>query len=219
MTLDLRLYGILDPEHSGGRPLADLARAAVAGGATLLQVRDKKRDGKAFAADVAAVVEAVKGAGVPVLVNDRIDVAAAAGADGVHLGQDDLAPAVARRLLGVDAIIGVTIRTDAEARETPLDDADYAAIGGVFQTGSKVNETPPVGLDGVARLSAMLRDRKPCLPLCAIAGIDASNAASVVAAGVDGVSVISALFAADDVTAAAEALRRAVDAGLERRAA
>lgn len=210
--LDLSVYAIADPARARGDVVA-LTRAAVAGGATLIQLRDKTSETAAMVATARALVAALRGTGVPLLVNDRVDVALAAEADGVHLGQDDMALADARRLLGPRAIIGVTIRTDREAEETPLGAADYAAIGGVFATASKVNETPPLGLDGVSRLAAILRRRRPGLPLCAIAGIDAGNAAAVIAAGVDGVAVISDIYRAADPAAAAAALARAVRAG------
>ncbi len=206
------VYAIADPARARGDVVA-LTRAAVAGGATLIQLRDKTSETAAMVATARALVAALRGTGVPLLVNDRVDVALAAEADGVHLGQDDMALVDARRLLGPRAIIGVTIRTDREAEETPLGAADYAAIGGVFATASKVNETPPLGLDGVSRLAAILRRRRPGLPLCAIAGIDAGNAAAVIAAGVDGVAVISDIYRAADPAAAAAALARAVRAG------
>jgi thiamine-phosphate pyrophosphorylase len=212
MTLDLSVYAIADPSRCRG-DLAEAARRAVEGGATLVQLRDKTSGTRAFAARAGALVAALRGTGVPVLINDRVDVALAAGAAGVHLGQDDLGVRDARRLLGPRAIVGVTIRTEREARETPLGPADYAAIGGVFATASKQNETPPLGLAGLAGLAAILRARRPGLPLCAIAGITAENAAQVVAAGVDGVAVISDIFMAEDPAAAARRLADAVKQG------
>src|SRR5687767_497410 len=106
--VDIKLYGIVDPERTRGRDLADLAREAVAGGCTLIQYRDKHASGRTLVERARALTEALKGTGVPLLVNDRVDVALAAGADGVHLGQDDLRPADARHLLGPRAIIGLT---------------------------------------------------------------------------------------------------------------
>ncbi|MCB1491951.1 MAG: thiamine phosphate synthase [Rhodobiaceae bacterium] len=210
---DLSVYGVLDPAQCSGRAPGDIALSAARGGMTLLQWRDKSGSARDQIAAVKTVRRALAGTGVPVIVNDRTDIARASGADGVHLGQDDIPPAVARAILGPDAIIGVTIRTDAEARETDLESADYVGLGGVYATSSKVNETAPIGLDGVARISALIRARKPDMPIVAIAGINAGNAADVVAAGADGVAVISALFAAGDTEAAARALSAAVSAG------
>lgn len=214
--LDLSVYAIADPAQCRSDIVA-ATQAAVAGGATLVQLRDKSGATRDMVSLAHRLMEALRGTGVPLLVNDRVDVALAAGADGVHLGQDDMEVRDARRLLGPRAIIGVTIRTDAEARQTPLGPADYAAVGGVFATTSKVNETPPVGVDGVTRLTGILRARRPGLPVCAIAGITATNAAAVVAAGADGVAVISEIYKAEDPSAAARALAAAVAAGRIRR--
>jgi thiamine-phosphate pyrophosphorylase len=143
--------------------------------------------------------------GVPLLINDRVDVALAAGADGVHIGQSDMDPADARRLLGPDAIIGITVKTRHEAGAISRG-IDYASIGGVFATASKQNPDPPIGLDGLASIAATLE-----LPLVAIAGITRETTAPVISAGVDGVAVISAVCAAPDPRAAAAALRALVD--------
>jgi thiamine-phosphate pyrophosphorylase len=219
MTFDLSVYAVADVAHTRGRPLADLVEAAVAGGATLVQLRDKTSETRAMVATARALAGVLRGTGVPLIVNDRVDVALAAGADGVHLGQDDMDIADARRLLGPRAILGVTVRTEREARATPLAAADYAAVGGVFATSSKANETPPVGLDGLSALAAILRARRPGLPICAIAGITAANAAGVIAAGADGLAVVSTIFMADDPAAAARALAGAVAEGKARKAA
>jgi thiamine-phosphate pyrophosphorylase len=152
------------------------------------------------------------------VVNDRVDVALAAGADGVHVGQDDMAVADARRLLGPDAIIGLSIKTTAQAEHAPVESLDYVGIGGVFATSSKNNPDPPIGVAGLARIASVFRQRAPELPLCAIAGIDRGNAGSTIAAGADGVAVISALSLAPDPTAAARDLRGIVDAELAKRA-
>jgi thiamine-phosphate pyrophosphorylase len=166
-----------------------------------------------------ALIAALAASGVPVLINDRVDVALASGAAGVHLGQEDMPAEIARRLLGVEAIVGITVRSEEEAREAPVDQADYVGVGGVFSTVSKDNPTPPIGLAGLTRLAAVLRRRRPGIPIVAIAGIDALNAADIVAAGADGVAVISALALAEDAKAAARELRGIVDDALEKRKA
>ncbi|WP_046868286.1 thiamine phosphate synthase [Microvirga massiliensis] len=215
-AVDLRLYGIIDPVWTGGRPAVDLARAAVAGGCTLIQYRDKSDDVRRMVDSARALKSALAETGVPLLINDRVDVAIASGADGVHLGQTDMHPADARRLLGPSAIIGLTVKTAAQADETFRLPVDYTCIGGVFSTGSKVNEDPPVGLEGFSRIAFRARLASGA-PVGAIAGITADNAGSVIAAGADGVAVISAIFMVDDVTAETRRLRAIIDKALEQR--
>jgi thiamine-phosphate pyrophosphorylase len=217
MRVDLRLYALVDPERAGGRPLADLARLVAEGGATLIQLRDKQADTRAMVEEARAVKEALAASRAPLIINDRVDVALAAGADGVHVGQDDMDAADARRLLGPDAIIGLSIKTLAQARAAPTEHLDYVAIGGVFATSSKDNPDPPIGLDGLTSIAAAIRARAPDLPIGAIAGIDETNAGAVVAAGADGIAVISALSLAPDPAQAAKALRAIVDRALAER--
>jgi thiamine-phosphate pyrophosphorylase len=218
MAVDVRLYALVDPDRDGGRDLAELARLVTRGGATLVQLRDKHGDTRAMVERARAVKAALAPFGVPLLINDRVDVALAAGADGAHVGQDDMAVADARRLLGPKAIIGLSIKTVAQAAAAPIDLLDYVGIGGVFATTSKDNTSAPIGPTGLARIAEVFRKRAPKFPLCAIAGIDATNAASAIAAGADGVAVISALSLASDPQAAARKLRAVVDeAAAERR--
>ena len=218
MPVDIRLYALVDPARAGGHALADLARLLAAGGATLVQLRDKHSETRALVETARAVKSALAPARIPLIVNDRIDVALAAQADGVHVGQDDMAVADARRLMGAGAIIGLSIKTEAQAQAAPVDLLDYVGIGGVYATTSKDNPDPPIGLAGLARIGGVLRRRAPKLPLCAIAGIDASNAGATVAAGADGVAVISALSRAASPQDAARELRAIVDAALAARA-
>jgi thiamine-phosphate pyrophosphorylase len=215
MRVDLRCYAIVDPEVSGGHDLVELSRALAQGGATLFQVRDKLSDTRVMVERARAIKAAV--GHVPLLINDRVDVALAIRADGVHIGWEDMAPADARRLLGPDAIIGLTINSPERANATDLALIDYAGIGGVYGTTSKATANAPIGLAGMARVIEALHRRRPDFPTCGIAGINAENAAGVIEAGADGVSVISALSMAKDPRAAARALRRAVDGALARR--
>ncbi|MFO1038760.1 MAG: thiamine phosphate synthase [Geminicoccaceae bacterium] len=214
---DLRLYAVLDPARSHGRPLADLATRAAKGGATFVQLRDKTSSTRTLVAEARAVGEALAPFGVPLLINDRVDVALAAGAAGVHVGQDDMTLSDARRLLGPDAIVGVTLHHAHEARQIEPGIADYAGLGPVYATASKDPGDPPLGPDGLARLISAVRAHLPGLPCCGIAGIDHANAPDVIAAGADGVAVISDLFMANDVEAAARRLRHAVDTALGNR--
>ena len=225
--VDLRLYGLVDVGVSGGDPgyLAAIARAAAQGGCTLLQYREKTvPDARAAVARVRAIVRALHGTGVPLVVNDRVDLALAGEAQGVHLGQEDLAPEDARRLLGRGAIVGLTVKTAVQADALYREPADYACIGGVFATTSKDNRDPPVGLDGLARIAFRVRLARAGLPVGAIAGIGRSSAAAVIGAGADGIAVISALFGPRgldpaDVEARARDLRGLVDGALAARGA
>jgi thiamine-phosphate pyrophosphorylase len=214
---DLRLYAIVDPEHAGGRTLPDLARLVTAGGATLVQLRDKTRETRNRVDEARALQAVLKAAGVPLLINDRVDVALAVGADGVHVGQEDMSAQDARRLMGPNAIIGLSIKTVAQAEAAPVDLIDYAGIGAVYATGSKDLVKGPIGIGGLADVIAVLRRRAPQMPVCGISGITADNAPDVIAAGADGVSVISALSLHSDPAAAARRLRGVVDAALQRR--
>jgi thiamine-phosphate pyrophosphorylase len=214
MPVDLRVYALVDPEHAGGHALADLARLIVQGGATLVQLRDKHSETRRMIEHARAIKAALAPFNVPLLINDRVDVALACGADGVHVGQSDMAVDDARRLLGPDAVIGLSIKTTAQAEAAPVDLLDYVGVGGVFATTSKDNTSAPIGAAGLARIADVLRRRAPGFPVCGIAGIDAGNAAEVIAAGADGVAVISALSLKRDPQAAARELRRIVDAAI-----
>jgi thiamine-phosphate pyrophosphorylase len=215
--LDLRVYAIVDPQNTGGHDLIGLARAVAAGGATVVQLRDKVNDTGRMVEEARAVKAALEPFGVPLIVNDRVDVALAAGADGVHVGQDDMAAADVRRLLGPGLLIGLSIRTPEQAAAAPLALIDYAGIGGVYGTVSKAGAKLPIGVDGLRDVIKVLRARVVNFATCGIAGITADNAAPVIAAGADGVSVISALSHRPDPQAAARELRAAVDAALTTR--
>jgi thiamine-phosphate pyrophosphorylase len=212
--LDLRLYAIVDPENTGGHDLIDLARAVAAGGATLVQLRDKISDTARMIEEVRALKAALAPFGVPLIVNDRVDVALAAQADGVHVGQEDMAVEEARARLGPGPFVGLSVRTVEQAAAAPLALLDYVGIGGVYATTSKVSGRSPIGVDGLRRVVQTFRHRIGNFPACGIAGITAENAEAVIAAGADGVCVISALSHRRDPTAAARELRAVVDAAL-----
>jgi len=215
--VDVRLNAIVDPERANGRALGELARLVVAGGATLIQLRDKYGSTRRMIEEARAIKAALAGTGVPLVINDRVDVAMVAGADGVHVGQDDMRVEDARRLLGPTAIIGLSIKTVALANAAPIDQLDYVGVGGVYATTSKDNPNAPIGVAGLGAIVAAFRVRKRGFPVCGIAGIDATNAAPVIGAGADGVAVISALSAQNDPQAAARELRGIVDRALAQR--
>jgi thiamine-phosphate pyrophosphorylase len=218
-SVDLRLYAIVDPERSGGHPLGELAGMVARGGTTLMQLRDKLSDTRPFIEHARAVQAALKPHRIPLLINDRVDVALAVGAEGVHVGQTDMEVRDARRLLGPKAIIGLSLKSHEHIAAAPVDLLDYVAIGGAYATTSKETTTAPVGLEGFRGRVAAMRARAPQMPIVAIAGINAGNAAGIIEAGVDGVSVISALSKPADSEAAARELRGVVDAALAKRKA
>lgn len=203
MSIDLRLYLVTDPAYGD---LDHIVSEAVAGGVTCVQVRDKA----ASQADLAATVRRLRKAlpaEVAVLANDDVD--AAGQCDGLHVGVDDLPPARARELLGSRAVIGWSINDLAQLDdETELAACDYVAASPVWSTPTKTDTGAPFGLVGVSAIAERLRGR---LPLVAIGGIDVDNASQVVAAGADGVAVVSAICGADDLGRAAAQLLRVVD--------
>ena len=218
MALDLRLYALVDPAVAGGRSLTGLA-ALIAPSATLVQLRDKHGGTRAMVEEARALRAVLEPAGVPLLINDRIDVALAAEADGVHIGQDDMTAQDARLLLGRTAIVGLSLSTVQHAREAPLDIIDYVGIGAVYPTGSKDDATAPIGVSGLHEIAQIVRARQAGFPICAISGINAGNAADTIAAGADGVAVISALSLSGDPGKSAGELRAVVDDALKRRGA
>jgi thiamine-phosphate pyrophosphorylase len=217
MIPDIRVHAILDPTRSRGRSLPELAVAAIEGGATLLQYRDKETPTRLMVERAREIRRAIAGSKVPLIVNDRVDVAMVARADGVHVGQEDMSVQDVRRLIGPDAIVGLTVKTADHVDAAPIGLVDYVCCGGVFETTSKVNPHPPLGAVGLARLAVRARMTRPGLAVGAIAGITAENAGGLIAVGADGVAVIGEIFMADDPAAAAARLRAAVDGALEAR--
>lgn len=209
--LDLRVYAIVDPEHAGGRSLPELARLLAAGGATLIQLRDKVSGTAAMIESARAIIAALPKS-VPLIVNDRVDVAMAADAAGVHLGPEDMDPTEAREKLGPLPFIGTSVKSVEAAQAQPLGIIDYVGIGGVYGTTSKQNTKAPLGPEGLRRIVEVFWQRIGNFPMVGIAGITAKNAEPVIAAGCEGVSVISALSLAPDPEAATRELRAVVDA-------
>jgi hydroxymethylpyrimidine kinase/phosphomethylpyrimidine kinase/thiamine-phosphate diphosphorylase len=206
---DLRVYVVTDPgcNARAGRTLEESVAAAVAGGATIVQIREKNADGGGFLAAARAALKICRAAGVALIINDRVDIAIAAGADGVHVGQDDLPAREVRRLIGPGKLLGVSVKTPEEAVKAAADGADYVGCGAVLPTGTK--DSSVIGIDGVARVCAAVD-----IPVVAIGGVGAANAADIVRAGAAGIAVVSAVFAAQDAEAAARELLVAVDAAL-----
>jgi len=208
VSIDLRLVAILDPTVLGGRDPVSAARAAQAGGATALQLRMKDIP----AGEIATLAERLLAVmDIPLFINDRADVALAVGATGVHLGQDDVPAAALRAVSPPGFQIGLSVGFPDEAAIARQSRPDYWSIGPLYRTASKADAGVPLGPGGFARL-ASLADRD--VPVIAIGGIDASNATAAIRAGAAGVAVISAIFSAADVEAAARLMRSAVDAAI-----
>jgi thiamine-phosphate pyrophosphorylase len=205
---DLSVYLVTDRPLSRGRDLVDVVLAAVRGGATVVQLREKDASARETWELGRALLERLRPLGVPLIVNDRVDLALALGADGVHVGQSDLPPEVARRLLGPEALVGLSITGPEDLPTLDPSVVDYAGVGPIFPTTSKADATPALGLEGFARLRRQLP-----VPVVAIGGITAANASAVIAAGADGVSVVSAICSADDCEVAASTLARSVQEG------
>ncbi|MFO7899222.1 MAG: thiamine phosphate synthase [Planctomycetota bacterium] len=208
--VDARLYVIVTTDQCEGRDPAEVTAAAIRGGAGMIQLREKSLDGGAFLELARRLRRITTEAGVPLIVNDRADIAAAAGADGVHLGQTDLPAADARALLGPGAIIGISTHDVGEAQAAEEVGADYLGVGAVFPTDTKAATTEG-GLGLVREMAGAAT-----VPFYPIGGIDAENVASVVEAGADRVAVCRALVGAADVEAAARRIRDRLPGGEER---
>jgi thiamine-phosphate pyrophosphorylase len=198
------LYAIVDPEHTGGRDPVEVARAVLRGGCALLQLRAKGLHDRELLELARAVRQECAAAGVPFIVNDRADVALLAGADGVHLGQDDLPVADARRLLGPDALLGLSTHDTDQATEAFRLPVDLIAYGPVFVTRTKERPDPVVGLAALTEVA-----RSSPVPVVAIGGITEATAAEVYRAGATWVAAITAVGEAADPEAAAHSLHTA----------
>ncbi|MGI8996843.1 MAG: thiamine phosphate synthase [Pyrinomonadaceae bacterium] len=188
-----KLYPITDARLSGLTHAEQVARFA-AGGAMLIQLREKHASPREFYVEAEAALHVARERGVQLIINDRADIALALRADGVHLGQDDLDPLAARRLLGADAIIGYSTHNIEQAIEAAQLPISYLAIGPIFVTHTKENPDPVIGLDGLRRVRAQLDATATRLPLIAIGGITTENASAILDAGADSVAVVSALL-------------------------
>ncbi|MCH4565188.1 MULTISPECIES: thiamine phosphate synthase [Halomonas] len=200
MPIDLSLYLVTDPGLCADRGLVDTVVAAVRGGVTLVQLRDKHASDAELIDQARRLKAALAGSGVPLIINDRPEVALAAGADGLHLGQDDGDVAAARAALGERAILGLSVQTHAQLARLDPGPLDYLGLGPVFATPTKHDHARPLGFDGLAALVAA----SP-LPTVAIGGLKAEHAAAVRSAGADGLAVISAICGQPDPEAAARA--------------
>jgi thiamine-phosphate pyrophosphorylase len=199
----LRLYLVTDQQALLGRTLTDVVLAAVQGGVTCVQLREKQASTRDFVALACALSDLLTPLGVPLVINDRIDVALASGAQGVHLGQSDMSVEQARRLLPPQVFIGLSVETMEDVARATSQPVDYLGVSPIYPTPTKTDTAAPWGLDGLHQVRAVTD-----LPLVAIGGIHLVNAAEVQQAGADGLAVVSALCSADDPCAAAKSFRR-----------
>lgn len=198
---------VTDAGLSRGRGHMDVVSAAIRGGATMIQLREKAATTTSFVELGQQLRAVTREAGVPLIVNDRVDVALAVGADGVHVGQDDMPAAMARHLIGTSMILGVSATSLEEALRGERDGADYLGVGPIFPTGTKPDAGPAMGISGLLAIANRVR-----IPIVAIGGIGPDNVASMIAAGAGGVAVVSAVVSAPDVERAARRLRAGVSA-------
>ncbi|MFQ6100305.1 MAG: thiamine phosphate synthase [Anaerolineae bacterium] len=204
-NVDWSVYVITDHRAAGDRSILDVVRAAIQGGATVVQLREKEATTCEMIQLGQVLHESTRAAGIPLIVNDRVDVALAIGAEGVHVGQDDMPAPLARRLIRPDRILGVSVGTVGEAHQAERDGADYLGVGDVYGTPSKPDAGSPIGVEGLAEVAQAVS-----IPVVGIGGITPDNAAAVIRAGAAGVAVISAVVGAADPEAAARRLRKMV---------
>lgn len=203
--LDLSLYLVLDPGLCRLHSMVETARAAVAGGATAVQLRDKDAGTAALVEVGRALRLALAGTGVPLIVNDDLDAALAIEADGLHVGQDDVPAPEARRRMGRGKILGLSVETEAAVSAVDPSVVDYVGVGPVFGTATKPDHQPPIGLDGLARLVAI----SP-VPAVAIGGLKVEHVPAVLASGAAGMAVVSAVCGQPDPEAATGVLAAAI---------
>ena len=197
----LRLYLVTDRALAGGREIEDIVRESVEGGATMVQLREKDIDTRDFIELALRLKKVLAPYGVPLIINDRVDVALASDADGVHIGQSDMPYAMARRILGPDKIIGLSVENFAQIEEANSLDVDYIGVSPVFATPTKTDTAAPFGLEGLRRAVEM-----SVHPTVAIGGMNASTAADVISTGTDGIAVVSAIVCAASPRKASEEL-------------
>ncbi len=206
------LYLVTDRRLCGDRSVEDVVLGAVKGGVSYVQLREKELSTRRFIEEAHKIKELLIPLKVPLIINDRVDVVLAVGADGVHVGQDDMPYQIARELLGPHAIIGLSVETWEDVQRAEELDVDYLGVSPVFETPTKTDTKGAWGLDGLARIRAYSRHE-----LVAIGGLNKENIPAVVKAGADTVAVVSALCAAPDPPAAARELVGAIEGGMRER--
>ncbi len=202
---DYSLYLVTDKGLCKGRDLVRAVQEAVQGGVTMVQIREKNCTAGEFLNTARTLKQKLSGSGIPLVINDRVDVAMAAGADGVHIGQEDLPYAVVREMVGPNCIIGISINTYDQLWQALRTDVDYLSISPVFTTQTKADIKEPFGLEGLKKARAMT-DK----PLITIGGINRDNLSDIMSTGMDGVALVSAVCSADSPADAARELVRII---------
>ena len=209
MGLDLRLYLVTDRGQGRDRELLDLVLEAVAGGVGVVQLREKNSATREFVELARALHQRLQNLGVPLIINDRVDVALAVGAEGVHVGQEDMDPRDVRALVGPEMYVGLSAQTEKHMRAAAALPVDYVGLGPIAATPTKHDAGTPLGISGFSRLRRLVP-----LPVVAIGSVSQANAFDILAYGqADGVAVVSAVCAAADPRKAAQELLSAVDQG------
>lgn len=208
MLFDLSLYLVTDRPLSLGRDMEWIVEEAVKGGVTMVQLREKDCSTREFIELAVRVKKALQPHNVPLIINDRLDVALAADADGLHIGQSDMEYGTARKLLGKDKIIGLSVENIEQVHQANELDVDYIGISPVFSTSTKTDTALPFGLTGVEQTMKISRH-----PAVAIGGINLSNAADIMLAGANGIAVVSAICSAESPMEAAKLLKEKIDIG------
>lgn len=206
---NLLLYAVTDRRWLKEKSLCEQAEEAIQGGATFIQLREKRLDKENFLAEAKEMQTLCRKYGIPFVINDNVDIAAAIDVDGVHVGQSDMEAGDVRRRLGRDKIIGVSAQTVEQALLAQERGADYLGVGAVFSTGSK-DDADEVSYDTLKAICSAVR-----IPVIAIGGIDKDNVGGLSGSGICGVAVISAIFAAEDVKRAAAELKEKVEKMVE----
>jgi len=209
--IDYSLYLVTDRGLSRGRSTREIVEAAISGGVTCVQIREKSCGTRAFIDEALSIQAILKKKRVPLIINDRVDVALAVGADGVHLGQQDMPIGLARKIVGSSLIIGISAESTDDALRAEQEGADYIGISPVFATRTKPDTAPPLGLSGVTEIR-----RRVDIPLVGIGGINRQNGASVITAGADGIAVVSAIVSAADPGEAARELKHIIEQAADR---
>jgi len=200
-SIDYSLYLVTDRSLSRERSTLEIVKSGVAGGVTCVQLREKNCSTRKFIKEALSVKEYLKSCNIPLIINDRVDVAQAIGADGVHLGQTDMPFAMAKVILKDSMIIGISVESLEDAIRAEKDGADYIGISPIFSTPTTSDTAPPLGLEGLKEISKAVS-----LPKVAIGGLNRKNAGEVILNGADGIAVVSAIVSADDPQKAAEEL-------------
>ena len=201
---DLLLYAVTDRSWLGDETLYSQVEKALRGGATFLQLREKELDEESFLREAMELKELCRSFHVPYVINDNVDIAIACDADGVHVGQTDMESGLVREKLGPDKIIGVSCRTVEEALQAERNGADYLGVGAMFPTGTKSDATS-VSFEMLREICQSVK-----IPVVAIGGISQENVAGLRGSGIDGIAVVSAIFAQADIELATRSLKQAV---------